>query len=84
MIIAREAKGNILAHILDCFFLTFPFLVDPGTGILIKNGLPTLGKRSINCVAHAKQDKTVICKIVFNGFSVFNKGSSFFILHVHV
>ena len=55
----------------------FPFLVDPGAGIPRKNDLPTLGKRSANCVAHAKQDKTVICKIKVNGFSAFNKGSSF-------
>ena len=51
--------------------------MDPGTGIPIRNDLPTLGKRSANYVVHAKQDKTVICKIVFNGFSAFNKGSSF-------
>ena len=60
-----------------CLLQTFPFLVDPGTDIPIKHDLPTLGKRSANCVAHAKQDKSVICKIVFNGFSAFNKGSSF-------
>ena len=60
------------------FGLCFPFLVDPSTaGIAIKNDLPTLGKRSTNCAAHAKQDKTVICKIVSNRFSAFNKGSSF-------
>ena len=65
------------AHFGLCLLQTCPFLVDPGTGIPIKNDLPTLGKRSANCVAHAKQDKTVICKIMFYGFFAFNKGSSF-------
>ena len=62
----RKAEGNNLTCILDCvYFRTFPFLVDSGTGIPIKNGLSTLRKRSVICVAHAKQDKTVMCKILF-------------------
>ena len=74
----HEAEENILARILDCvYFRTFPLLVDPGTGIPIKNGLSMLGKRSAICVTHAKQDKTVTCKIMFNGFSAFTKWSSF-------
>ena len=52
-------------------------LVDPGIGIPIKDNLRTLGKRSANHVAHAKQGKTVIWNFVLNGFSAFNKGSSF-------
>ena len=39
-----------------CLLRRFPFLVDPGTGIPIKNDLLTLGKRSANCVALVKQD----------------------------
>ena len=46
-----------MARILVCvYFRTFPFLVDPGTGIPIKNGLCKLGKKSAIYVAHVKLD----------------------------
>ena len=68
------------AHFGLCLLRRFPFLVDPGTGIPIENDLPTLGKRTTYCVAHTKQDKTVIYKIVFNqsiGFLLLIKGLCF-------
>ena len=70
------AKGQSHVRQRETFYgtllRTFPFLVDPGTSIPIKYDLPTLGKRSANYLAHAKQDETVICKILFKTFSDLN------------
>ena len=52
----RQGK-HFGAHFGLCLLRTLPFLADPGTGFPIKNDLPTLRKRSTNCVAHAKQEK---------------------------
>ena len=54
---ARARGKHFGAHFGLCLLRRLPFLADPGTGFPIKNYLPTLGKRSTNCVAHAKQEK---------------------------
>ena len=75
--LSHEAEGSIFARNLDCVYFEGFHFGRPWYRYSNQKYLPTLGKRSANCVAHAKQGKRVICKIVFNGFSAFNKGSLF-------